>query len=131
MEKISRGTSRNSRFTFIQRSKLNITISLLSYECEAESNLLTSALMQEDIQRFQQLAARHIHTEQPISGGTSFGSESLEGQVLEETDGERKDRLLREKETNEYSAVEDGVGEIILFQDFGSRGVGTVLPCKA
>jgi hypothetical protein len=82
-----------------------------------ESDLFTSTLIQEDIKRFRQLAARHTTTEQqPISGGTSFGYESLEGHVLEETDDERKKRLLREKEVNEYSAVEDGIGEITLLQ---------------
>ena len=70
--------------------------------------------MQDDMRRFRLLAAKQVTTEQPISGGTNFVQDSLEGHVLEETDEERKDRLQREKETNEYSAVEDGVGEVIL-----------------
>lgn len=76
--------------------------------------------MQEDIKKFRQIVARQASTVQPISGGTSFGNESLEGQVLEETEEERKVRIQREKETYEYSAVEDGVGEIVLFQDVNS-----------
>jgi len=84
--------------------------SLLSYECEAETDLFTSALIQEDINRFRLISSKHTPIEHAISGGTGFVYENFEGEVLEETDEERKCRLQREKESNEYAAVEDGSG---------------------
>jgi len=107
--------------------------SLISYECEAEADLLTSAMMKEDIERFRALAAKHITTSQPISGGVGFVCDNLEGEVLEETDEERKRRLQREKEMNEFSAVEPGVGEVILYQEFRSQGQSenNWISCKA
>jgi len=107
--------------------------SLISYECEAEADLLTSAMIGEDIERFRALAAKHITTKQPISGGVGFVCDNLEGEVLEETGGGRKQHLQREKEMNEFSAVEPGVGEVILYQEVRSQkqGENGWVPCKA
>ena len=71
-------------------------------------DLFTSALIQEDINRFRLISSKHVPIEHAISGGTGFVYENFEGEVLEETDKERKYRLHREKEMNEYAAVEDG-----------------------
>jgi hypothetical protein len=92
-------------------SNKSFSFSLLSYECEAELDLFTSALIQEEIDRFRLITGKQCHLEHAISGGTGFVYENLEGEVLEETDVERKCRLQREKEMNEYAAVEDGSGE--------------------
>lgn len=98
----------------------------MSYECEAELDLFTSALIQEDIDRFRLMASRHAQSHTPIehaiSGGTGFVYENFEGEVLEETDEERKCRLQREKEMNEYAAVEGGSDAGVRLVQPGPRG---------
>jgi hypothetical protein len=89
---------------------------LISYECEAESDLFTSKMLQDDIKRFRLMSTQRSPSEQPISGGVGFSSESIEGHVMEETEEESKRRLQNEKEVHEYAAVEEGVGEVRLVQ---------------